>query len=375
MSSAFDTVDHQVILDVLRRRFDVRDAALDWFQSYFSDRTQVVAIGSCLSCERNLTTGVPQGSAFGPRSYVAYSEDVVDNLVEHCTSHHLFADDIQGAAHNKPRSASLIVTALENCVNSVNRWCCSKRLQLNTRKTEVLWFGSHRNLEKLTPDAKNLNIGSDVIMPTKVVRDLGVYFDSEMNMKAHISKTSRACFYHLRRLRAVRNRLGQEIATRLVCAFVLSRLDYCNAVLAGLPASTLQPLQKVLNSAARLVLNLRPGEPTTAALRQLHWLPVRQRIEYKLCLLVHLSINGQAPDYLLELLESVADMPGRASLRSVGRCSLNVPRTRLKMGERAFSIAAPQAWNRLPLEIKLVKDTLSFKKQLKTFLFSAAFSS
>jgi len=237
----------------------------------------------------------------------------------------------------------------------------------------VLWFGSHRNLDKLTPDVKKLHIGSDVIMPTEVVRDLGVYFDSEMNMKSHISKTSRACFYHLRRLRAVRNRLGQEVATRLVCAFVFSRLDYCNAVLAGLPASTLQPLQKVMNSAARLVLNLRPGEPTTAALRQLHWLPVRQRIEYKLCLLVHLSIHGQAPAYLLELLESVADMPGRASLRSAGRCSLNVPRTRLKMGERAFSVAAPQAWNRLPVELKLVKNTLSFKKQLKTFLFSTAF--
>ena len=80
MSSAFDTVDHQVMIDVLRRRFDVRDAALDWFQSYFSDRTQVVAIGSSLSCERSVTTGVPQGSAFGPRSYVAYSEDVVDVL-------------------------------------------------------------------------------------------------------------------------------------------------------------------------------------------------------------------------------------------------------------------------------------------------------
>jgi hypothetical protein len=83
----------------------------------------------------------------------------------------------------------LVATALENCVNSVNRWCGSKRLQLNTRKTEVLWFGSHRNLEKLTPDVKKLHIGSEVIMPTEVVRDLGIYFDSEMNKKSHISKT------------------------------------------------------------------------------------------------------------------------------------------------------------------------------------------
>src|SRR5664279_1941373 len=269
MSSAFDTVDHQVMLDVLHRRFDVRDAALDWFRSYFSDRTQVVAIGSSVSRERSLTTGVPQGSGFGPRAYVAYSEDVVDVLVKHCASHHLFADDIQGSAHNKPQDASSVARVLEDCVGSVDRWCSSKRLQLNTRKTEVLWYGSRRNLDKLTPDVKKLHIGSDVIMPAEVVRDLGVYFDSALNMKSHISRTSRACFYHFRRLRAVRSRLGQDVATRLVCAFVISRLDYCNAVLAGLPASTLQPLQKVLNAAARLVLNLSPGEPTTSALRQL----------------------------------------------------------------------------------------------------------
>ena len=109
------------MLDILRWRFDVPDTALDWFQSYFSDRTQVVAIGLSLSCERTLTTGVSQGSACGPRSYVAYREDVVDVLVEHCTSHHLFADDIKGAAHNKQQRASLVVTPLENCVNSVNK--------------------------------------------------------------------------------------------------------------------------------------------------------------------------------------------------------------------------------------------------------------
>jgi hypothetical protein len=116
----------------------------------------------------------------------------------------------------------LVARALENCADSVERWCCSKRLHFNTKKTEVLWFDSHRNLDKLTPDVKMLHIGSDVIMPTEVVRDFGVHFDSEMNMKSHISKTSHACFCHLRHLRAVRSRLGQDVATRLVCAFVLS---------------------------------------------------------------------------------------------------------------------------------------------------------
>jgi len=87
----------------------------------------------------------------------------------------------------------------------------------------------------------------------------------------------RICFYHLRRLRSIRRQLGRDVTARLVSAFVLSRLDYCNAVLAGLPASTLAPFQRVLHAAARLVLNLRPRDHVSAALGELHWLPVAQQ--------------------------------------------------------------------------------------------------
>ena len=135
-------------------------------------------------------------------------------------------------------------------------------------------------------------------------------------MKTHVSRITQACFFHLRRLRAVRNSIGQEATTRLVSAFILSRLDYCNAVLAGLPTSTLAPLQRVMNAAARIILNLKPTDHVTSALRSLHWLPIKQRIEFKLCLLVHLALNGRAPRYIVELLPLTATVPGRASLRS-----------------------------------------------------------
>ena len=81
--------------------------------------------------------------------------------------------------------------------------------------------------------------------PSSEVRDLGVYFDSELNMKSYIRSVAKVCFYHLRRLRTLRSLLGREATIRLVSAFILSRLDYCNAVLVGLPASTLAPLQRV----------------------------------------------------------------------------------------------------------------------------------
>ena len=373
MSAAFDTIDHGIMLDVLRRRFGIQDAALDWFASYFVDRTQVVVTGTDSSSVCELKIGTPQGSVLGPRSFVTYAEDVTEVFQQHRVRHHLFADDMQGTKHAKPSKVSDVTAELGGCVSAVNEWCASKRLQLNTKKTEVMWFGSATNLSKLSTGDKLIHVGSDTIEPTTEVRDLGVYFDSELNMRSHVRRIASACYYHLRRLRALRSLLGQEATARLVSAFILSRLDYCNAILIGLPASTLAPLQRVMHAAARLVCDLKPRDHVTSSLRALHWLPVKQRIEFKLCLLVHLAVNGRAPSYLQDLITPSASVPGRASLRSASNHDLVVQSSHLKLGDRTFSVAGPRAWNRLPIELKTVTDTALFKRKLKTYLFTAAY--
>ena len=144
-----------------------------------------------------------------------------------------------------------------------------------------------------------------------MVRDLSVFFDSELTMKSRI--------YQLRRLCAVRSQLGQEVTGRLVSAFIVSRLDYCNAILAGLPASTLAPLQRVMHAAARVVYDLKSYDHVTPTLKALHWLPVKQRIEFKLCLLLHLIMNGRAPVYLQNLLTTTASVSAWSSLKPLGQ--------------------------------------------------------
>ena len=129
-------------------------------------------------------------------------------------------------------------------------------------------------------------------------------------------------------------------ATLLVSALVISRLDYGNFVLAGLPQSSTAPLQWVLNSAARLVCGLRPRDHVTEALFNLHWLPVPGRIEFKLCVLVYKSFNGIAPSYINDMLQPVTTLQRHVTLRSDTNNDLVVPRARLRFGERAFSVAA-----------------------------------
>ena len=195
----------------------------------------------------------------------------------------------------------------------------------------------------MDPSLRSLTVGTDVIQQVDIVRDLGVYFDSHVTMKAHVARVARSYFFYLRRLRSIRRSLGSNVTTRLVSALVISRLDYCNSVFTHSPASTLPSLQRVLNAAVWLVHNLGPHEYVTPAMYELHWLSIAERIKFKLCLLVFRAVNGRAPSYLIELVTPVANIPGCASLRSAERHDLVVLRSRLASSERAFSVAAPRA--------------------------------
>jgi len=373
LSAAFDTVDHSILLDVLQTRFGLVDNTLTWIRSYLSDRSQQVCISQDQSPIFPMPYGVPQGSVLGPKQFIAYTEDIVGIFDRLHVTHHGYADDTQGLAHSSPSDTKHIVSVLEQMVFDVGSWCASRRLQLNASKTELIWFGMPSSLTKLDPNNIKLHAGNVVIEPSDVVRDLGVYFDSKLSMRQHISRVTKICFFQLRRLRPIRRHLGRQVAQRLVSAFVLSRLDYCNALFAELPASTLAPLQRCQNAAARLVLNLRTSDHITPALIELHWLPVKHRIIYKICLLVYKSLSNLAPTYLRELFVPLSAISSRSALRSSTSSDLSIPATILRFGDRAFAVAGARHWNQLPADLRAIGDITNFKKKLKTYLFIQAF--
>ena len=186
------------------------------------------------------------------------------------------------------------------------------------------------------------------------MRDLGVLLDSELTMRQHISKTVGAYFYHLRRVKKVQRILGSSITCRLITAFVTSRLDYCNALLAGLPQSTIAPLQRVQNAAVRSVSGLRPRTHMTSSPRELNGHPIRYRIIYKLCLMMHNTHVGRSPRNIINTVSPVADMPNRGRLRSSASSMYELPTLHLKIEERAFSYSGPAFWNSLPSELHLL---------------------
>ena len=145
-------------------------------------------------------------------------------------------------------------------------------------------------------------------------------------------------------------------------------------MLAGLPKSSIVPLYWVQNAAARLILGLGPRDHVTPSLRDLHWLPLEQRITFKLCSLMHLIDTGHSPQYLRELVTSTSNIASRSRLRSASSRRYETLPTRLKFGERCFSFAGPSAWNTLPASLQDIRDHNSFKRALKTHLFDRAYT-
>ena len=205
------------------------------------------------------------------------------------------------------------------------------------------------------------------------VRNLGVIFDSTLSMTNHISAICRTAYMHLHNISRIRRYLTPEATTSLVHAFIMSRLDYGNALLAGLPLEHLKKLQQIQNIAARIITFTPRRDHITPILRQLHWLPIKRRIEFKILLHVFRCINGTAPPplYLVDMLKRQCST-GRT--RSSQQHLLEVPRTNLvSFGDRSFKVVAPRLWNALPIAIKRIVTVPLFVKALKTHIFKEEF--
>ncbi|KAI7791282.1 reverse transcriptase, partial [Triplophysa rosa] len=155
------------------------------------------------------------------------------------------------------------------------------------------------------PTGSNTSPASIPDLPVTSARNLGVIFDGQLSFNDHIAKTTRSCRYALFNIRKVRPYLTEHAAQLLVQTLVISRLDYCNALLAGLPAKAIKPLQLVQNAAARLIFQQPKRAHVTPLSISLHWLPVEARIRFKSLMLAYRTITGYAPAYFHTLLHSI----------------------------------------------------------------------
>ena len=370
LSAAFDTVDHLVLLSRLYHRFNICGSVLNWLQSYLKGWTTRVSINGHFSDHISVDFGVPQGSVLGPLLFSAYTTPIGDIIRKHGISYHIYADDCQLYASFNPRNSDDMDNTLEKisrCIGEIRAWMTVNFLKLNDAKTEFFVAGTSYNIKQLSLDKIELTIGSSTIKPSKVIRNLGVYFDNTMTLSSHIDNVRRSVLFHIRNLWRIRKFIDTATCHHAARALVLSRIDYCNALFTCLSAKNTSRLQRLQNSGARVVFAVGRRTEAESLLRTLHWLPVPQRVTFKILLYVYKALNEQAPLYITELFSYYT--PARPLRSSTDLSRLVVPKFHSVAGERRFAVAAAKAWNCLPECIRTAQSTNVFKKLLKTHLF------
>lgn len=341
-----------------------------WVKSYLCGRQQLVCIGENKSLPRNLDSGVPQGSVLGPVLFTVYTSSLGHLLRSHSMKYHLYADDSSIYIMFKPNDLSSMVQRVEQCTLAVREWMSQKGLKMNDSKTEALLISSKPISKQM--DLPCITIGDCGIKPNDAAKMLGVIFDKHITLTEHISSVCKSIQFHLYNIGRIRKHLTQKSAEQLVHALITTKLDYCNALLIGLPSSLMSRLQRLQNVAARIVTCTKTSCHITPVLRELHWLPVQQRVKFKVLLLVFKCVNNMAPRYLTDL---IVPYKSTRSLRSSSQNLLNVPFSRnSSYNERAFGAIGPRMWNGLPNDLREISSPEAFKTKLKTFLFIQHFN-
>ncbi len=346
LSAAFDTVDHNILLERLENWVGLSGMALKWFRSYLEGRGYYVSIREHKSKWTSMTCGVPQGSILAPLLFSLYMLPLSQIMRKNQIAYHSYADDTQIYLALSPNDYSAI-DSLCQCIDEINSWMCQNFLQLNKEKTEVIAFGNKDEVLKV-----NAYLDSRGQTTKNQVRNLGVILETDLSFSSHVKAVTKSAYYHLKNIARIR------------------WMDYCNGLLTGLPKKTIRQLQLIQNAAARILTRTRKSEHITPVLRSLHWLPVTFRIDFKVLLLVYKSLNGLGPKYIADML---TEYKHNRPLRSLGSSQLEIPRVHTKQGESTFSYYSARSWNQLSEEIRCAKTLATFKSRLKTHLFSCAF--
>ena len=268
------------------------------------DRSQSVLIAGKYSEAAKLKYGVPQGSVLGPTFFSDYSSPVAALIRSHGVSVHCYADDTQLCIPFHPSEEVLALERLERCIADLRHWMNMNRLKLNDSKTEFIIFGTNSKLAKI--ETMSVRVGDEKIMAVNQVRNIGAYFDSKLQMDIQVKSMCKKAWLNLYNVGKIRDYLTEDQAKIVIHAYVTSKLDANNALLAGLTRTTTSELrtqlQRVQNAAAKLITQHKKYAHVTPLLYYLHWLPIEDRIVFTILLLTYKALNEIGPIYLKNLL-------------------------------------------------------------------------
>ena len=369
LSSAFDLVDHSILLQRLKEQFGITGLVYNWFSSYLTGRSFSVKIGCSFSNGSLILYGVPQGSILGPILFLLYISEIESIAKLYGFNIHMFADDMQLYIAFQPCGILESLSNIEHCLRHIKMWMSRNFLKINEDKTQFMIIASPQLNRKRFSDIC-ISFGGSLLFPSVEGVNLGVTFDNTMSFSSHIKATTSKGYFYMNNFYRVADKLNFDLKVQMVMTYILPIIDYCNLVFVSATQSDRYKLQKLLNSAVRFIFNLhgkKRQRSITPYMKKLHILPVDSRIKYKLCLLVYKCIYGAAPQYLCDLFSAKVTDSRLRSSTDLLILQTNVSKT--TYGDCAFANVAARNWNELPIDVRQSSSVDLFKSSLKTYLF------
>ena len=352
-SKAFDTIDHGTLLRKLKAmNFDI--SSLKIIASYLSNRRQFVQVNDKKSPTLPIHFGVPQGSILGPVLFNLYVTYLSDQISSHSIQ---YADDTTLYRHSKIRQILQCIQEIESDIATLDTWSTEHNLLFNPDKLQYIIFSTRQlaAYHKFCIDySYRICCSKKSIEQKDVVKLLGINFDKNLTWCDHINQIIKSSHATIRALRNFQRFTPYSVRKSLAEALVLSKINYSNVVFGQLPDYLLNRLQRIQNIAAGYVLN-RYAKPEDVV--NLHWLPIKENIDFNVCKLVHKALNDEAwPSYL-----DITKVPKSREMRS------NDDGVKIAHGlPKTFQDQA-KVFNLLPKCTRELKEHKRFIKESKSF--------
>ena len=334
----------------------VDQAAIKWFSSYLSGRTQRCSVNGKLSTARTLRCGVPQGSILGPLLFLIYINDLPNSLRDAVPR--MFADDTNLTLSAK--TLTELKLALTPELNNLSCWLKASRLSLNVAKTELMIIGSRQRLAVQCDDLE-IKIDDQIIKRVDHTKSLGLTIDDHHSWCKHVDEICKKVSSAIGALKRVRPFISKETAIQIYNALIMPHFDYCSPVWDCLSGYLSDKLQKLQNRAARIITKSRFDTSSDHLLSTLDWVRLFLRRKKQKALMMFKSMNGLAPEYLQSLFSQRRSV---YNLRdSEGKLTLPKPSTNYL--KRSFSYSGAMLWNNMPKSLKTAISVNHFKQLIK----------
>ena len=356
LTKAFDTVDHGLLLSKLSA-IGVRHSALQWFQSYLSNRKQRVCCGNELSEELPITYGVPQGSILGPLLFIIYINDLPNVLKFSCAS--LYADDTVVYCYGS--TPQDVRDMLNEDLLSVAKWLEENKLTLNLEKTKCMLIGSSRKFRNVSLSVSILNHNIESVSKFKY---LGIFLATDFTWSDHVEYISSKINQRLSLLRRIKYLLPFKSRLLFYNTLVLPLFDYADIVWGDKNNITIMSsLQVLQNKAAKIILDRPLHSSATEALGALKWLPLENRRFQRRCIYIYKCLNGLIKHHIkLETHQECHQQNTR------NKDKFRLPKVTRNWGKQRISYHAVNDYNTLSKEIRNSHNIQSFKSKLFKYL-------